>query len=127
MGMDVSGWREVYAEEDGVSTQTSAISYRIKEDNIVIIDIVPTELDNGSTYTITFDYYYIPTSDFVETFLSGDVYHMTKHAIGMIAYEKIRDFEKEAIMQKRFDQSKRTVTNGLDYYAESCRKSNWDF
>ena len=139
MAEEVTGWRNIFSTQlpnDTSSIQGAKVNIPItsealivkpKEDNRVILYLNPNNMDTTDTkYTVTFEYYFFPRTDnFTEIFMTPDIYHMVKHAIGMIIYEDIRDFEKEALMEKRFNQSKSTVMNGLDVYGNDIVKPNW--
>lgn len=125
MSEHIAGWREIYVTAKGIRTDHTGITFQLKEDNIVVVELDIDSLISSRSYEIVFDYYYVPQTNFTETFMTRDVQHMLKHAIGMIAYEKLRDFEKEQLMSQRFEESKRTVTNSLDIYANEVTKPNW--
>jgi len=91
-----------------------AITWTVNEDQSVEIVMDTNTLDPNDNHRITFQYYYIPTVPSTETYMSGDVWHMLRHAIQQTVWDALRDFEKANIAMANFKESTRTVVSGLD-------------
>jgi hypothetical protein len=126
MSEDVIGWRNIYYSRDNTVEFTDAATYRLMEDNKVIIDIIPSQLISKSN-TFTFEYYFAPkVTSVTDMFMSSDIYQLLKYGIGIAAYQNLHDEKSEATMLQRFEMAAKQAVNGLDIYANGVVKANWD-
>lgn len=122
MDGDVLGYKRIFTNHnihrldplDLKVLDANAITWNVMQDHTVEVMLDVNNLDPTTDNTITFQYYYIPTLAQEETFMSGDVYHMLRHAIQQTTWDALRDYEKANMAMQNFQESARTVINGLD-------------
>ena len=131
MGEDVAGWKFIQIDPKSatnynseLSTPTTAITYKVGNDNKVLVTIVPG-LDPSVGYSITFSYYFFPRTTSGDQYFSTDIYHAVRHGIASSVYDALRDYEKRDNFDTQLDYNAKTATNGLDYDAGGITKSNW--
>ena len=122
MDGDILGYKRIFSNHNihlldpldlGVQN-ADAIMWHVQQDNTVEVYLKTDQLDATSENTLTFQYYYVPTIAAEETYMSGDIYHMLRHAIQQTVWDALRDFEKANMAMANFQESVRTVINGLD-------------
>ena len=88
---------------DIVSNFPNHVKTRINNDNTVNVEL---DLDalRDKEVTMTFKYYYIPTSDFEEIFMQPEVYHYFRHCLYVGLYGSLRDKENELYHQAQVDR-----------------------
>ncbi len=119
---DVNGWKQVFV----TSGNPEAITWTIKPDNKVIINLDIDSLNSTAENLITFQYYYFPNTKTGDQYFSTDVYRMVHQGVASSIYDALHDYEKRDNFDNQLEMQSRTMVNGLDYDAEPVRKSNWN-
>ncbi len=136
MEFDVLGYKRIYPvigeihvdeEPYGLTSYTNDIKWKVRPDNIVDFELATDNLDASVPTVMYFEYYYIPQVPQAETYMSADIYHMLRHGMEFATYESLRDMEKFQWAQSKFEDSAKTVINGLDIDIQATDQWNGGF